>query len=100
MAGNAGALARKAKPTLDAGGGARVPSIDGARRTQIETDPPPELSDLMGGVAKARLLLFAFQDPVGDHQHAQMICVVVGEQKCFAQDRLAVAVLNFGEQIR
>jgi hypothetical protein len=41
MAGNAGALARKAKPMLNAGEGARAPSIEYLDASKIETDPLP-----------------------------------------------------------
>jgi hypothetical protein len=47
MAGNAGALARHAKPTLDAGEGARVPSSKGPDTAKSETDAPPNGGSLV-----------------------------------------------------
>ena len=42
MAGNAGALARKANLTLNAGEGARVPRIQESDPLKIEAAAPPE----------------------------------------------------------
>ena len=59
MAGNAGAPSRKATPMLNAGEGARAPSIEGLVTSKIETDPPP------GGLASAtppELLIATYEE--------------------------------------